>query len=202
MCSSDLALWSAVTAPGIGLCIAVTFVQVLAFALMESTFTLYAERAHNLDAQHIGRFFGLVGIIGIVIQGGLIGRLVKRFGERPLVPIGLTLIAVGVVLLALTPTGAPMALTFAVLGIGQSITTPSLQSLISRSAAATEQGAVLGSAQSISALARAVGPAVGGLLFGLAPRLPFFSGGALLLAGAALAVPATARAVAAIRTGH
>jgi MFS family permease len=188
-------LWRALLAPVVGLCILLTFLQVFSFALMESTFTLFAERAHGLRPQDIGRLFGLVGIISIVIQGGLIGRLVKALGETRLVPLGLALLAAGVFLLPLAPAGAPLLGVFAVMAVGQSIATPSLQALISRSAAATEQGSVLGAAQSFSALARATGPATGGLLFAHAGQAtPFYAAGVLLVAAAALAVPATRRA--------
>ncbi len=189
------ALWAALTAPVVGLCILLTFFQVFSFALMESTFTLFAEHRHGMRPEDIGRLFGLVGVISIVIQGGLIGRLVKRFGERPLVPAGLALLAVGVALLPLAPRGLPLLAVFGVMSIGQSIATPSLQALISRSAASTDQGSVLGSAQSIGALARAGGPALGGVLYsGISPAAPFFAGAALLVGAVALAFPATARA--------
>jgi multidrug resistance protein len=189
------ALWSALTAPAIGLCIALTFVQVFSFALMESTFTLFAERSYAMRPADIGRLFGLVGIIGVVVQGGLIGRLVKRFGERPLIPIGLTLLCIGILALPTAAPGAPLALVFCLLAVGQGLTTPSLQSLISRSAAASDQGSVLGTAQSISALARATGPALGGVLFTSGgPAAPFYAAGVLLIGAVALAFPATARA--------
>ncbi len=189
------ALWGAVTAPAIGLCIALTFVQVFSFALMESTFTLFASHTHGMSPADIGRLFGLVGIIGIVVQGGLIGRLVKRFGERPLVPFGLGLLTLGIVALPTAPPGYALAIVFALLAVGQGLATPSLQSLISRSATASDQGSVLGTTQSISALARATGPAVGGVLFTSgSPSMPFYAAGVLLIGAVALAFPATARA--------
>ncbi|MDP2315423.1 MAG: MFS transporter [Pseudomonadota bacterium] len=190
------ALWGALTAPAIGLCIALTFVQVFSFALMESTFTLFAERAHGMRPAEIGRLFGLVGIIGVVVQGGLIGRLVKRFGERPLVPVGLGLLTIGILALPSAPPTLALAIVFSILAVGQGLATPSLQSLISRSAAASDQGSVLGTAQSISALARATGPALGGVLFSSAgPAAPFYVAGLLLGCSVFLAFPATARAV-------
>jgi predicted MFS family arabinose efflux permease len=108
---------------------------------------------------------------------------------------GLALLAVGVALHPLAPRGLPLLAVFGLMSIGQSIATPSLQALISRSAASTDQGSVLGSAQSIGALARAGGPALGGVLYsGISPAAPFFAGAALLVGAVALAFPATARA--------
>lgn len=197
---SPAALWAALAAPVIGLCIFLSFLQTFSFALMESTFTLFAERAHGMRPEDIGRLFGFVGVISIVVQGGLIGRLVKRFGERTIIPFGLALLAVGVALLPLAPRGPALFAVFGVMALGQSLTTPSLQALISRSASAGDQGAVLGSAQSIGALARTGGPALGGVLFTAAGREAPFYGGALLLVLAVLvAFPATARATAPLK---
>lgn len=197
---SPIALWSALTAPVAGLCILLTFFQVFSFALMESTFTLFAIDRWAMRPEHVGRLFGFVGIVSIVVQGGLIGRLVKRFGERPLVPFGLALLTVGIGLLPVVPRGAPLMGCFAVMALGQSLATPALQALISKSASASNQGSILGSTQSFSALARATGPALGGVLFANAgPGAPFYAAAALLAGAVMLAFPATARATAVAR---
>lgn len=184
--------------PVVGLCVLLTFAQVFAFAMMESCFTLFAEHAHGLKPENVGRMFGLVGVVSIVIQGGLIGRLVKRYGERPLVPIGLAAVALGTALLPVAPLGAPLMIAFSVMGLGQSLANPSLSALISKAADPSEQGRTLGSAQSMSALARAFGPALGGVLYeAFTPSTPFYVSGGLLALGVLLAIPATARASAA-----
>lgn len=189
------AMIEALRHPVVGLCVLLTFVQVFAFSMMESVFTLFAHDVHGLEPKDVGRMFGLVGIVSIVVQGGLIGRLVKRFGEKPLVPVGLLLVGVGTALLPSAPLGAPILIAFGVMGLGQSLANPSLSALISKSASADEQGKTLGAAQSMSALARAFGPVLGGLLYGASwPAMPFYVSGGLLLLGVALAIPATARA--------
>ncbi len=193
---SPVALWQALSTPTVGLCILLTFVQVFSFAMMESTFTLFAEHSHGMRPEDIGRLFGFVGIVSIVVQGGLIGRLVKRFGERRLVPAGLALISIGVALLPFAPRGAALMTAFGVMAVGQSLVTPSLQALISRSALASEQGSVLGSTQSFSALARATGPTLGGPLYAFVPAAPFMTAAVLLAGAVALSIPATRRALA------
>ena len=83
---------------------------------------------------------------------------------------------------------------FAVIAIGQGITSPSLHSLISRATSEDEQGFVLGTNQSMSALARAVGPALGGVIFTvLSPQAPFWASSAILVLSLALALPAVRR---------
>ncbi len=180
--------------PRVGLLVALTFVITTAFALMESTFTLFADHVHRLDAVALGRMFGVAGVVAILVQGGLIGRLVRRFGEERLVPLGVALMSVGLALLPLAPPTAGLVAVFILISLGQSLVTPSLNSLVSR-AAGDAQGFLLGTNQSMGALARAVGPALGGLLFtGWSPRGPFWFGAALLAGCVGLAVAATRRA--------
>lgn len=193
---SPMAMIHAVRHPVVGLCVLLMFAQVFAFAMMESCFTLFAEHAHGLKAQDVGRLFGLVGVVSMVVQGGLIGRIVKRFGERPLVPAGLLMVGVGTLALPFVPMGAAMAATFALMATGQSLVNPSLTALISKAVGPSEQGRTLGAAQSMSALARGFGPALGGVLYmQITPAAPFVLSACVLLIAAMAAWPATARTV-------
>ncbi len=177
--------------PVVGLSVLLTFVVTVAFALMESTFTLFAEHVRDLSASGVGRMFGVAGVVTILIQGGLIGRLVKRFGEARLVPVGIALLALGLALLPLAPPVAAMVGVFCLIAVGQGITTPSLQSLVSRGVSEDEQGFVLGANQSMSALARAIGPAIGGAIYmGISPSAPFWFSALLLVGGLGLSLAA------------
>jgi DHA1 family tetracycline resistance protein-like MFS transporter len=167
--------------PVIGLCVVLTFVLTMSFAIMESSFTLFAEHARDLSVAGVGRMFGVAGLVMIVVQGGLIRPLVKRFGEGPLVPTGIAILAVGLALLPFAPPFGPMVTVFIIIAIGQGISSPSLHALISNGTSEEEQGFVLGTNQSMSALARAVGPTVGGLLYaGVSPSAPFLASAAIL----------------------
>ncbi len=188
------AFWDVLRHPVVGLCVALTFVLTSAFGMMESTFTLFAEHERELTAAQVGRMFGVAGLVMIVVQGGLIGRLVKRFGEGALVPVGLVLLAIGLALLPLAPPVLPMVSVFTLMAIGQGISNPSLQALISQGTSEQEQGFVLGTNQSLSALARVVGPAAGGLLFTVGgPSAPFFTGAAIVGLSVWLAIVAIRR---------
>ena len=185
--------------PVVGLCVLLTFVLTSAFGMMESTFTLFAEHVRGLSAVHVGRMFGVAGVVMIVVQGGLIGRLVKRFGEARLVPVGLALTAAGLALLPLAPPTVPMVAVFTLMAVGQGISTPSLQALISRGTADDEQGFVLGTNQSLSALARVAGPMAGGALYaGVGPSTPFWAGAVVVAGSVWLAVVAIRRRSAAL----
>lgn len=187
--------------PVVGLCVLLTFVLTTAFGMMESTFTLFAEHQRSLTASQVGRMFGVAGVVMILVQGGLIGRLVKRFGEGTLVPAGLVLLAIGLALLPLAPPTVPMVAVFCLMAIGQGISNPSLQSLISRGTAEHEQGFVLGTNQSLSALARVVGPTVGGALYaGVGPSAPFWAGAVVVAASVGLAMLAIRRRASALES--
>ncbi|RME25196.1 MAG: MFS transporter [Deltaproteobacteria bacterium] len=180
--------------PVVGLCVVLTFVMTVAFALMESSFTLFAEHVRHLDAPTVGRYFGVAGLVMVFVQGGLIGRLVKRFGEVPLVPVGLGLLAVGLALLPFAPPPVLMVSVFVIIAIGQGISTPSLQALISKGTSPDEQGFVMGTNQSMSALGRVIGPAMSGVIFQhLGPPMPFLLAAGLLFLALLLSIPALRR---------
>jgi len=181
---SPVAFFQVMRHPVVGLCVTLTFLNTVAFALMEGMFNIFAEHTWGLDAEHVGRMFGISGLVTVLIQGGMIGRLVKKYGEAKLLPTGVAVLGLGLALLPFAPPVGLMVTVFAVIAVGQSIATPSLQSLISRGTRADEQGFVLGTNQSLSALARAAGPAASGLIYtAIAPSAPFLvAAGILVLA--------------------
>jgi predicted MFS family arabinose efflux permease len=135
--------------------------------------------------------FGIAGLVMIVVQGGMIRPLVKRFGEGPLVPVGVIILAVGMVLLPFAPPFGPMVTVFVMMAIGQGISGPSLSALISNGTSESEQGFVLGTNQSMSALARAIGPSLSGPMFaGIGPSAPFLFSAGILFLGFLLALAA------------
>src|SRR5207247_8190930 len=111
--------------------------------------------------------FAFVGVVSAIIQGGLIGRLVKAFGEPLLVIVGALMFAATLVVLPLvTPSTGLMTvlLIAAATSIGQALSAPTLSSLASKSASAAQQGSVLGVMQSVASLARAVGPSIAAVI--------------------------------------
>jgi DHA1 family tetracycline resistance protein-like MFS transporter len=102
------------------------------------------------------------------VQGGLIGRLVRRFGELPLVIVGAFLFAGSLFAVPFVGPHAGGLLALLVGGglfsLGNSLATPSLTSLASKSVGPGEQGSVLGVTQSVASLARAVGPILAAVL--------------------------------------
>ena len=170
----------------------------IAFSLMEQVLGLFieaswlVEKADVSASSHAKRAAGLtaavlivVGITSTIIQGGLIGRLARRFGERRLLMVGLVLM--GFTFLAIPFVGSlgPFGLMLpvgALLATGSALANPSLTSLLSRAVGTDEQGGTLGLGQSLGALGRVVGPASAGFLFQTYRGLPFFFGSVLLFA--------------------
>jgi DHA1 family tetracycline resistance protein-like MFS transporter len=147
--------------------LAIYFLFITAFSIMTSTFGLFTLYRFGFDAHDTGWIFAFVGVVGAIIQGGLIGRLVKTFGELPLVVAGALLFATSLLVIPLTgPHTGTLALLAlgALFAAGNGLATPSLTSLASKSAGAGEQGGVLGVTQSVASLARAVGPLISAAL--------------------------------------
>jgi DHA1 family tetracycline resistance protein-like MFS transporter len=160
----------------LALVVGIYFLFVVAFSIMTTVFALFTMYRFGYGPADNGYLFAYIGLLAVVVQGGLIGRLVKRFGELPLVIAGALLLAVNLLILPhVGPAAGGLAGLVAVItcfSFGNSFATPSLTSLASRSVGAAEQGGVLGVTQSAASLARAAGPALGGWLIysAAAPR--------------------------------
>ena len=144
------------------------FFFAFSFALFISGFALYAQRRYTLHGQpfgpkEVGYVFVWVGFLGIIMQGGLIGRLVKLFGERTLVWTGFAISGVGYGLLAWTRTIGGLLGACTVNSCGGALR-PALTSLITQRADPREQGVVLGLTQSITSISQIVAPVIAGSL--------------------------------------
>lgn len=141
----------------------------LTFSMFMSGFPLFAERRftwhdHPFGPKEVGYVYAYLGVLGVILQGGLIGRLVKIFGERNLVRAGFFCGMIGLAALGFT-YGIPLLLVVAaVASSGMGAIRPALTSLITQQASRSEQGVVLGLTQSLNSIAAIVAPAVGGLL--------------------------------------
>lgn len=123
-----------------------------------------------------------VGITMVVVQGGLIGRLTRRFGEAPLLRVGTLTVTIGLLIMAIGGTVGIYPLMFVasvVLAAGSALNMPSTTSLLSRNAPAEHQGGLLGVGQARAALGRVAGPTMAGALFEVDPRLPLVVGASL-----------------------
>jgi len=195
--------------PKIGLLIGVFFLATFCFTCFETTLGLLISDNFHLATEHLqdattsGYLFAYCGIVGALVQGGAIGRLVRKMGEPRLIALSLVLFGVslgplpfirGNVPLSwgvlIHPEGIPwltLLALLALLSIGSSLTRPPVFGLISILTPAHEQGATLGVAQSAGSLARIIGPVVAGALFQTRPATPYLLCAAVSLLTAALA---------------
>jgi DHA1 family multidrug resistance protein-like MFS transporter len=169
----------------------VTLVAAFALAGLEATYAIFAQDRLHLSsaagAGAIGVVFVVVGLIQAVILGGLVGRLIGRWGEDRVVRGGLVLSAAGYFLITMTHDIATLALYAAIAGAGHSLMRPSIASLISKRTTAG-QGLSIGIMDSFDSLGRILGPAWGGWIYHWGPGLPYLTAGIVLLATAGVSV--------------
>jgi MFS transporter, DHA1 family, tetracycline resistance protein len=172
------------------------FVSTFAFANLESTFALMTQKRFGLDARHNGYLFAYIGVLITIMQGVLIGRLVRKFGERRLLVIGLFSMIFGLGLLPFSPSLRFLLLTLVVLTFGNGVTNPSITSLISQITGAEDQGGILGVTQSLASLARILGPAWGGFTFDrLGFQYPYVTGSIFMALAFAMSLVAVRRKI-------
>ena len=157
------AIRAAIAVPGIGAAVAVNFAMVLWFAGMEQTFNLFTMDGFGMSSAATGRIFAIVGVVGAIVQGGVVRRLAPRVGEARLVYWGLGIQAAAFALLGVSSDFGRLGVlalytSAGLIALGNGLTTPSLPAFASRRATATTQGVTLGALQSAAALARAAGP--------------------------------------------
>jgi DHA1 family tetracycline resistance protein-like MFS transporter len=145
------------------------FAFTFAFAIFMSGFALFAERrytwhGHAFGVKEVGLVFAYVGLLGIILQGGLIGRLVRRFGEEKLVASGFLSATAGFGLMGLTYRLPGLLAASSIASFGTGILRPALTSLITQRAGRDEQGVVLGLTQSLMSVAQIVAPVIAGYL--------------------------------------
>lgn len=197
--------------PKVGLLVVVFFLATFCFSCFESTLPLVVGDNFNLDFQKdetsastVSYLFVFCGLIGAFVQGGAIGRLVKKMGEPRLIALSLVLTAVSLAVLPFIKgttdlswgilfqgKGLPwvwLLLALALLSVGTSLTRPPLFGMLSNLTSAHEQGATIGVAQSAGSLARILGPLFATGLLPFLPPLPYLVCTAVLLATTVLVV--------------
>jgi DHA1 family tetracycline resistance protein-like MFS transporter len=174
--------------PGIRRLLLTSFIAILAFASLEATFSLFAKDVYQLDQAHVGYVFAYIGVLAVVMQGGLIGPLTRRFGEARLLVAGLALQAVTFALLPYVGTVGGLLAVLAPMSVGSGLTQPTISSLLSRMARKDDQGGTMGIGESASALGRIIGPESGTFSYvHVSTAAPYVGGGLFMLVATAVA---------------
>ncbi len=157
-----------------------------AFAGYTVALPLYAGARFGWRERELGLFFAVVGLTAAVVQGYLYGKIVRRFGERALLIVGMFGMALGIVVVPLAGSSAALYGWTVVLALSNSVFAPSATGLVSVYVGPTEQGTVLGAAQAIAALGRMAGPpALGQVYDALTPTIAFLAAGLVMTLGGA-----------------
>jgi DHA1 family tetracycline resistance protein-like MFS transporter len=156
----------------LGTLLGLFFCFAFSFSLFSSGFALFSERRLLTAAgtpwgvREVGYVFAYSGLIAILLQGGLVGRLVRRFGERPMVGVGFLCAAVAYALLGVTYALPILLVSATISAVSQSILRAPLTAMITQQCQRDEQGVVLGLTQSITSVAQIMGPLLSGALIG------------------------------------
>jgi DHA1 family tetracycline resistance protein-like MFS transporter len=163
------------------------FLLTFAVTQMEVTFAIYLGAKFGYNAEQAGILLAVMGIVMVLVQGMLIGKLVKCFGETRLVLMGTALCSVALAIFAATNSLGVIIAALIFLAFGHGSVHPSLSSLASKGASPHSRGATMGVFHSASSLARIIGPPVAGFLYDhLGGRSPFYCGAIILAADCAI----------------
>ena len=142
----------------------VAFFSTFSFSGLEMTFPLFIEDKLNYGEREMGWMFMFMGAIVVPLQGGLLGRLINRFGERRIILTGLLLNALGMVLLLKAYAFVTLTVYLTITGIGNQLIRPTNTSWISKQTR-IGQGAAIGIMDAFLSLGRILGPLLGGWLY-------------------------------------
>jgi len=181
------ALFGELRRPGIRGLLAVTFLSILSFSALENTFAFLAGDLFGIHEHDVPWVFVYIGVLAVLVQGGLIGPLTRRFGERRLLVAGLAMQAVTIALLPFAGGTAGLLAVLAPMSLGNGLAQPSLSSLLSKLAKREDQGGTMGLGESASAFGRIIGPISGTTSYAVWHAFPYLAGGALMAVAAAVA---------------
>lgn len=174
--------------PTLRIAILLSFLATFAFAGLEATFAIWSERKFNWGPEQNGYLFAFIGFLSAIIQGGIVGRLAKKFGEEKLIIYGAITLAIGISMITLSSSVTILIIAMGFAAVGFSTISPALNSLISLQTDADKQGSVMGATRSATTMARVTGPAWAGYLFtNLGMDWPYYAGAIVMAAVAIIA---------------
>ena len=147
----------------------------LSLSGLEATFAYYAAKRAGLGTVQLGYVFMIMGLAGALVQGGLVGRMTKKFGEGRVIQAGIVVSAIGFGLILLVDSFATAAIFLTVFGIGNGVIRPCVSALLTKTST-SGHGNTTGLLSSFDSLGRIIGPPLGGWLFSITIGLPYISG--------------------------
>lgn len=179
--------------PALRLLLALNFIIFLAMNLFYVGFPVHAGAALEWTATDLGWFFAVMSTMSLVAQGPLLGSLSKRVSTRTLFAVGCGVLALAFVLM-LTGFTAAVYAAAALFAVGNGLSWPSFQAMLSESVDPKEQGTVQGWSTSAGSLASIIGLVAGGVAYGFVGSLLFAAVAALFALVACVGTALAARA--------
>jgi len=152
------------------------FFYFLPFAQLQGIGGVYLKDVLHWTPANLGLFFLVIGVVDIITQGFLSGKLIAKFGELKLVLAGLLVTGFAYLcssLLVVFPSTLFAFIGVIIYAFGSGLLEPSLGGLISRAAKPQEQGRVQGANQSLQSITRIIGPLLAAYLYGIMIPLPY-----------------------------
>jgi len=177
--------------PVISRVILVTLIYMAGFSGMESTFGLWTGARYDWGAREVAFAFMTVGIVSVICQTSMTGRLARRFGESRVLAAGCLLFGCGLMGQIFSPGAWFVTVAMVIGGVGMAMTMPNISAMISRASPPDRQGAMLGLNMAASSSGRILGPIVAGAMFsGLGHDWPLAVGAVLMIPAAMMAINA------------
>jgi len=171
----------ALSKPALLLLLSLFFLVTLAFSGFEATFAIFSEARFGYTSSTIGFVFAFIGVVLALVQGVLVGKVVKKVGERRLIPLAIAAIAIGIGLIPFVWNVPTLLGALGILAVGMGFNNPSLTAMVSKISDPNDQGGILGLASSLGSLGRVVGPAWGGYLYdSYGMKMPYLSAAVLM----------------------
>ena len=182
-----LALWGA-AGPAVRRLAVLSLVAMMGFAGFEATFAMLVEhRFPDVGDPTIYGLFALIGLLMVLVQTRIVGPVNARLGTRSTLRTALSLVAAGMVVLAMGGGWAGLAVALVLLVVGQGVFGPTLSNATVETVGADGRGSALGLQQSAGAFGRILGPLLAGVLFGrVAVGAPYLVAAALAVAALAV----------------
>ncbi|MFJ7310170.1 MFS transporter [Peribacillus frigoritolerans] len=150
----------------------------LSMAGLEATFAYFAAKKADISLVQLGYIFMIMGFGSAIVQGGLVGRMTKKYGEGAVIRMGIIVSAVGFILILFSSGFWTSAVFLTIFGVGNGFIRPAISALLTKSSM-SGHGSVTGLLSSFDSFGRIAGPPIGGWLFSISIDLPFISGAIL-----------------------
>jgi MFS transporter, DHA1 family, multidrug resistance protein len=172
--SKNETLWRTLKGPLLYLYLLQWFIT-FSLAGLEATFAYFAAKRAGLYSAQLGYIFMIMGLASAIVQGGLIGKLIRKFGEGRVIQGGIIVSAIGFALILLVHNFLTAAVFLSIFGVGNGVIRPCVSALVTKHAP-SGQGRAAGLLSSFDSLGRIVGPVAAGWMFTKMIELPYLFG--------------------------